>query len=258
MRRRLGAVTLAGLVAAVPALLVALAGGARPPASPAAAPPPAPDPALVRKGRALFQDICARCHGPQAGGTTRGPSLKGVGAAGVNQMLATGRMPLGDGHAGRGEATLSKLEIAAVVAYYESLNLGGPDVPTATEVQPSRGDLPEGRALFTANCAGCHGPGGRGIVVGENATAPDLSRASATEVAGAVRSGPFVMPKFSEEQISDTQLNSLVRYVLDLHEPPSPGGVGLHFMGPFFEGLVAWVVGMVVLLVVIRVAGSRT
>src|SRR5690242_6487427 len=46
--------------------------------------------------RQIYQRDCAVCHGGDAKGTTRGPTLDGWGRAGVDYALTTGRMPLSD------------------------------------------------------------------------------------------------------------------------------------------------------------------
>ncbi len=48
------------------------------------------------------------------------------------------------------------------------------------------------------------------------------------------------MPRFSPQQISDTQLNDLVKYVLSLRHPDNRGGWGIGNIGPIPEGLVTW------------------
>ena len=52
-------------------------------------PPPAP-----RDARQIFLADCATCHGADAKGTNRGPSLERVGRASLDYYLTTGRMPI--------------------------------------------------------------------------------------------------------------------------------------------------------------------
>ena len=54
----------------------------------------------VAQGKDLFIADCATCHGVAAQGTSRGPSLVGVGAASVDFQVGTGRMPLAGPNAG--------------------------------------------------------------------------------------------------------------------------------------------------------------
>src|SRR5439155_13424616 len=60
----------------------------------AQSPTPVASPAATSTGRLLYQQDCAWCHGVDGEGTTRGPSLVGVGAASADFMLRTGRMPI--------------------------------------------------------------------------------------------------------------------------------------------------------------------
>ena len=60
------------------------------------APPGAPGSCMAR-GRALFAQECASCHGEDLRGRPeKGPSLRGAGAAAADFYLSTGRMPLAD------------------------------------------------------------------------------------------------------------------------------------------------------------------
>src|SRR5262245_32016051 len=52
-----------------------------------------------RDVRDIFLADCATCHGAGARGTDLGPDLRGDGAALVDYVLSTGRMPLSSPHA---------------------------------------------------------------------------------------------------------------------------------------------------------------
>jgi hypothetical protein len=86
---------------------------------------------------------------------------------------------------------------------------------------------------------------------------PDLTQATARQVAEAVRIGPYVMPKFSQRALSDRQLDSIVRYVQFTHAPTRPGGWGLGYLGPVPEGLVTWFLAIPALLVLCLLLGRR-
>jgi ubiquinol-cytochrome c reductase cytochrome c subunit len=231
------------LALAVTALALALAGGA------AAQTPPD----QVGQGRALFLEGCATCHGPDGRGTSNGPDLRGAGAQAADFYLRTGRMPL----AVPGEEPLrnpplySEAEIDALVAYVGSL--GGPPVPT---VDPASGDLSRGERAFTLNCAGCHGKLAKGGVV-TGAIAPALDEATPTQIAEAVRVGPWVMPAFDEHAIDDATLDSIIRYVQQTEHPDNVGGWGLGSIGPIPEGMVAFFIGLAALLITARLIGER-
>jgi ubiquinol-cytochrome c reductase cytochrome c subunit len=182
-----------------------------------------------------------------------GPSLRGVGAGATDFYLSTGRMPLQDprDQPERGRPHYTRPQIDALVAYVASL--GGPGIPDAN---PARGSLSEGFELFAENCAGCHQILARGGIA-TGARAPDLQKASPREIAEAVRMGPYVMPRFTERQIDQQQLDSLTRYILYTHRPNDAGGWSIGHIGPVPEGMVAWLMAGTALLLVCRLIGER-
>jgi ubiquinol-cytochrome c reductase cytochrome c subunit len=209
------------------------------------------------EGARLFAVGCASCHGPQGEGTENAPSLVGVGAAGVDFMLSTGRMPLGDPdqQPTRQAPKYSAEEIEALVRFVEALGPGGESIPF---VSPEAGDLSLGRDIYSSNCLACHGAGAQGATVGAGQIAPSLHRATPVQIAEAVRVGPGPMPPFAEELIDQHELDSLVRHVMALRTESNPGGLDLGRVGPVVEGFVGWVVGLGLLLLVIRLTGTKT
>jgi ubiquinol-cytochrome c reductase cytochrome c subunit len=180
-----------------------------------------------------------------------------VGTAAADFMLSTGRMPLADPdqEPTRQPPKYSAEEIEALVAYVASLGPGGESIPF---VSLEGGDLRLGRDIYSANCLACHGAGAQGASVGAGQLAPSLHRATPVQVAEAVRVGPGPMPPFTDELIDQHQLDSLVRYVMDLRTESNPGGLDLGRVGPVVEGFVGWVVGLGLLLLVIRLTGTKT
>jgi ubiquinol-cytochrome c reductase cytochrome c subunit len=208
----------------------------------------------VELGRELFAGNCARCHGSRAEGTVGGPSLTGVGRLATDFYLRTGYMPLAepDDQPQRRRPPFDDREIRALEAYLDTLG-GGPPVP---EPHPGRRNLSEGLQLFTEHCAGCHQVVAQGGVV-TGARVPPLDRATPVQVAQAVRVGPYVMPRFSERDISDSQLDSIVAYVEYAKNPDDRGGWGIGHLGPFPEGMVTWLIAAVVLVATCLVLGRR-
>jgi ubiquinol-cytochrome c reductase cytochrome c subunit len=217
-------------------------------------PPPPADPEQVERGRELFLEGCSSCHGLDARGIEgTAPSLRGAGAASADFYLSTGRMPLdnpGDEPI-RSKPRYPEEEIDALVAYVGSF--GGPPIP---DVDPDRGDLSQGFEAFTDHCAGCHQAVAKGGVV-TGAFAPDLGEATPTQVAEAVRVGPYIMPLFDRRQIDDRTLDSIARYVELTKHPVDEGGWGIGNIGPVPEGMVAWLLALAALLVVARLIGTR-
>jgi ubiquinol-cytochrome c reductase cytochrome c subunit len=256
-----------GLAAAVlgAALALAAAAGAQPPSGIVHSPGGEKQP-LRQLGAGLYAANCSSCHGYAGQGVSepsnrgpgdsraQGPPLVGVGEQAPDFYLRTGRMPIN--HAGeqpeRQRPPFSDREIRALVDYVGSFG-EGPGIP---KPEPNRDALPEGFSLFTEHCAGCHQIVGEGGYV-PGAKVPVLQHATATQIAEAVRIGPFLMPRFSEKQISDDELDALIAYVQRSKHPRDEGGFGLGHIGPVPEGMVAWLVAAVVLVGVCMLLGRR-
>jgi ubiquinol-cytochrome c reductase cytochrome c subunit len=219
----------------------------------------------AKLGAELFAGNCASCHGiagsgiksPRPGAADilgEGPPLRGVGALAADFYLRTGYMPLSSPHdqPGPDRVLLSDKEIRSLVAYVASLG-AGPGVPNP---KPASGSLSEGLQQFTLHCAGCHQVVARGGYV-TGAVVPPLQSATPTEIAEAVRIGPYLMPRFPASQISDAQLNSIIKYVLSTRHPDNRGGWGIGNLGPIPEGLVTWWIAAPLLLLACMAVGRR-
>jgi quinol---cytochrome-c reductase cytochrome c subunit len=236
------------------ALAALLAAGALAAAAAQAAPAHAAAPPV---GRALYEGACASCHDFDGSGVPgQGPPLLHAGAQAADFYLRTGRMPLANPHDApvRAPAQFTDAQIRALTAYVASLG-SGPPLP---RLDLAAADLTTGRHAFADHCAGCHQVLARGGIV-TGAIAPPLAQATPTEIAEAVRIGPYLMPRFTRRQIDDPTLASIVRYVRwATHRPANDGGWGIGNIGPIPEGLVAWFVGIAALLIVVRLIGERS
>jgi ubiquinol-cytochrome c reductase cytochrome c subunit len=217
-------------------------------------------------GSELYAANCASCHGvdgsginrPRPGGagdiTGQGPDLRDAGARAADFYLRTGRMPLSypGEEPERASPDFTDHEIKALVGYVASLGHG----PAIPHPRPRRGNLPAGQQLFTEHCAGCHQIVGQGGFV-TGARVPVLQHATATQIAEAVRIGPFLMPRFSPRAIDRDQLDDIIAYVKSIRNPDSPGGLGIGYIGPVPEGLVAWIVAAIALVAVCLLIGER-
>jgi ubiquinol-cytochrome c reductase cytochrome c subunit len=210
----------------------------------------------------IYLADCATCHGGDARGTDRGPSLVGVGRAAVDYYLTTGRMPISDpamflGNPAeepkRRKPFYSPATITALEDYIESLT--GPEGPPIPELAPNP-DRAVGGELFRLQCAACHAWAGDGGAL-LHREAPELHHATPTQIAEAVRVGPGNMPAFGIAAVDDQQLSDLASYVRYLAHPEDRGGQPLWHLGPFAEGFVAWAIGMVALIFAIRWIGER-
>jgi ubiquinol-cytochrome c reductase cytochrome c subunit len=229
--------------------VLALAGGllALLLAGPAAAAGPA------SQGETLYGQRCAGCHGFAGRGVPeRGPSLRGVGAAAADFYLTTGRMPLAHPRdvPTRSRPSYTSRQIDAIVRYVASL--GGPAIPRP---DPARGSLAEGMHVFTSSCAGCHQITGRGGILPTTGS-PSLLEATPVQIAEAVRTGPYLMPRFGRAELSDQQLDSVIRYVESMRSPKNAGGLAIGNTGPVPEGAVGWLVGACSLVLVTRLLGK--
>src|SRR6266852_286452 len=117
-------------------------------------------------GKKVFAERCVVCHGPDAAGANRGPSLAGNrrlrtrSAQQLRRLIQTG-VPA----AGMPAFDLPASDLDALVAFVRSLNS-----PAADSSVP--GSPPAGEQFFfgAGHCASCHMVGGRGAAIG-----PDLS-----------------------------------------------------------------------------------
>jgi len=132
---------------------------------------PPGDPAVVARGKTLFETTCAFCHGRDLrGGETGGPNL-------LRSLLVLGDQA---GEAiipvvknGRPDKTppmpplpLPDEDIKAIAEYIHSIAALSPrqgmppPTDTAPELKVLVGDAAAGQAYFAATCASCHSPAG--------------------------------------------------------------------------------------------------
>lgn len=223
----------------------------------------------------IYLADCGVCHGNDARGTDRGPSLVGVGRASLDFQLSSGRMPLtavgrandqpgtplrplpdkalGDPHMTprRHNPAYPPQTIARLVDYTAALAGGdGPDIPRVGE-----GDVAKGGEVFRLQCAACHAWAGDGGAL-VHREAPSLHGATATQIAEVVRVGSGQMPAFGTAALGPHELDSIVAYVRYLDDPRDRGGNPLWHLGPFAEGGVA-LAAVAGLLLFVRWIGER-
>ncbi|WP_159942176.1 MULTISPECIES: cytochrome c [unclassified Nocardiopsis] len=249
---------------------------------------PSPDDADVLKGRDIFNQTCASCHNYDGSGSfgdddeefTRGPDIRGAGAAAIDFQVSTGRMPSmdPDNQMPRKPMAMSEEELADLIAYYnESIRTGGADIPyDVPDTAPERADFEDeesyedaveewqaeyeayiggaedtdmGMRLYLANCAHCHGWSGGGGALTDGRWAPEIHDASAREIYEAMVTGPGAMPMFSDSVIQPEEKQELISYVKTLQAEPNAGGIfDLNRIGQVAEGLISWVVGLALII----------
>ena len=236
---------------------VAIAGGLLP----AAAAQTALTPAQERQAETIFANNCATCHGSDGLGRTipgtdrTAPPLAGnpdVTVPYVDLTIRVGRMPPPDAEPFDNRARhvlYSDEQRRALVVYIaEQFALEG-EVPV-----PAQGDAAAGREVYAANCAQCHGSTGAGGVAGAGAWTPPVVDRGAVAVAEAIRVGPFEMPRFGPEQISDEQIGDVAAFLDDVateHTTP----LGLLEINPVHASGLAFILALVVLVSALWIAG---
>ena len=221
-----------------------------------------PDVALVEEGRKLFLVGCAFCHGQNGegqnavGGEVLGPPLIGVGAAAVDFQVGTGRMPqtqLGAQNPTKPE-TYDEPEIEALAAYVASLG-PGPAIPNPEDYslaglseEEREEAVARGGQIFLTNCTACHNFAGAGGPLPWGRYAPALDDVHPRFVYEAMLTGPQQMPVFSDEVMTPKDKRAIIAYIHSLQEWKAFGGAPGGSLGPVAEGLIAWVLGMGILV----------
>jgi cytochrome c oxidase cbb3-type subunit 3 len=137
------------------------------------------DPALLAlaraRGKTVFGDNCAPCHGSGAAGAKGYPNLNDddwLWGGKIEQIMQTIEFGARSGHAKAHEGAmlafgrdgiLKRPEIVTVANYVRSLS----GLPTSAGF-----DAAAGRKIFAENCATCHGDAGKG---NRELGAPDLT-----------------------------------------------------------------------------------
>jgi cytochrome c6 len=181
-------------------------------------------------GKQLFQDPknqCSACHTLADAGTkgTIGPNLDDAFSSVKAQGFSLSSMiDLVRGQIAYPEkpmpANLLTGQDAADVAAYVAKCAGNPHCgvtptkpapPTTTTGGATTSAAPDGKALFQANCAGCHTLKDAGThgTVGPNL---DSLKPSASRVALQVKNGGAIMPSFANK-LTQAQIQAIAQYV---------------------------------------------
>ena len=224
--------------------------------------------ALEQRGRDLYLQSCASCHGPDPNGPavySSVPSLRDVGgAAAVNWAVRTGRMPWRSTKGPaitRGKSHFTEAETRALVTYIGRA-VGDTLIP---QVDPAKGDVNRGQQLYAQACSACHGMNGAGSAVGGANIAPTMLGVSPQDVAEAIKIGPGQMPPGGglpnynpTDPGSIQRVNDIAAYIQALNkERFNRGGAPIGGKGPVPEGFVAWVIGLGLLVLAVRWLGTR-
>jgi len=175
---------------------------------------------LIAEGKEIFARGCSSCHGLNAEGAGIAPSLIGVGAASVDFQVATGRMPMAD----MSQQAMRK------------------------EPVERSGDTAEGGELFRNNCAMCHNFAGQGGALTQGKYAPTVMGVEPKHIYEAMVTGPQAMPVFSETVLTPQEKLSIIKWIKHAETEPALGGASLGRVGPVTEGLLAWTLGLGLLI----------
>lgn len=207
----------------------------------------------------LYAMHCGGCHGVdgRGGQTSAGlpapplhPELNDrMTIAYGRVVMSTGRMPpAGDPTDNRiRRVTLTEEQRSDILQHMaERFDLSG-DV-----AEPEHGDAAVGLQVYAQNCAACHGASGAGGVAGGGAWTPRVNDVTAQTLADAVRVGPFQMPRFDREQVSDEELGDMAAFLDEVEEEGGtllfPGELNPVFASGFGAGLAAVIVVMLVVI----------
>jgi cbb3-type cytochrome c oxidase subunit III len=173
-------------------------------------------------GEALYQKYCSACH--DTGRHTRWekkfarfvPAIRNAAfirteddeclEANIREGRPGTRMPGWGPKAGG----LSDKEIAAVVGY---LRTSAPAAPLPAA--PARGSMDHGKALFAAQCAGCHGADGQGLIAPSLANSVFQKAATDAFIAQTIRLGRenTPMPSFARAGFSEQDVADVLAYI---------------------------------------------
>lgn len=214
-------------------------------------------------GAQLYALNCAQCHaanglGAEVGNTGRlAPALAdnpNVTAAYVDLTMRTGRMPPPESPFDNRprDVVFSEAERLAIVAYtVEEFGVENDLFDVGV------GDPARGQQLWAANCAACHGSTGAGGVAGGGAWTPEIHPLEPVTIGEAVRVGPFQMPAFDSQQISDQGLADIAAF---MHAVEEEGGtpLGLVELNPVFASGFVALLAVVMLLSLLWISGKPT
>ncbi len=119
---------------------------------------PPGDPAVVARGKALYDVNCAQCHGSDARGDDGGPNLirsplllNDNNGELIAPVLQNGRLP-----EGMPKFDFSATQIADIAAFVHTFRVAGYDVSRNRPATIVVGDAKAGEAYFNSNCGSCH------------------------------------------------------------------------------------------------------
>ncbi|MGV3659077.1 MAG: c-type cytochrome [Prosthecobacter sp.] len=217
----------------------------------------AADPALPAQGAAVFQNVCAQCHGAKGEGKVelKTPSIAGLPAWYAKIQLANFREGRRGHEASDPQAfmmaaiakALQPEQIAAVTAHVEKMPLV---IPTAKDREMAGTDVADGARLYYERCMECHRYNGSGEMTFGSAPLiglqawylEDQLRKFKSGKRGTVKSdlNGAKMVQMTNQFIEDDQmLRNVVAYIMTLNPEPvaeeTKPSAEVHQGSPFAE-----------------------
>ena len=94
----------------------------------------------------------------------------------------------------------------------------------------------------------CHNFAGQGGALTNGKFAPSLMGVQPKYIYEAMITGPQSMPKFTDTTISPQEKLSIIKWLQEADHEQNLGGASLGRVGPVTEGLLAWVLGLGLLI----------
>lgn len=211
-------------------------------------------------GAELYAVHCAQCHaadgsGAVVPGTDReAPALAGrdIGTAYIDLVMRTGRMPPpADPFDNQPRQVIFDEEERAAIVAFTARQF---DLEQNIDPPPP-GDPAQGQDVYATHCAACHGSTGHGGVAGAGAWTPELTHYDDVTIWEAIRVGPFQMPAFDAEQVSDQEAGDIAAFLEAVSEERGTPVLGLVELNPVFASGFVALLSVVMVLSLLWISG---
>lgn len=177
-------------------------------------------PKVELQGEQVYNEVCGNCHGSGALGSPKHKDAAAWGkriAQGYDTLLTHAIKGFNKMPAKGGEPDLSDLEVARGVVYMTNAAGAKFEAVLQKEREPSAAELAQGKAVYGADCAGCHDTGITGAQkLDDTAAWTALLKEGKEYLYTAAIEGSFGGPaKGGNAQLSDADTRLAVDYMVD-------------------------------------------